>query len=222
MDKESIIDKVKGSGLVPMPVYGHTWDMMQYVLDCGVPGDAVECGVFSGAQVAIMAHCILENAQAGQRLVHLFDSFAGIPEAGPNDDQQPGIGPVPEEARKGRLVSSGVAVCSADSVRRNMNAWGVRPKQVQFHEGWFQDTVPTWGSSPISLLRLDGDLYESTLVCLKYLYPCLSEGGILIVDDYTLSGCFKAVLDYFDKQPPRFVEVPDGDGCAWAIKRTKS
>ena len=85
MSKQRIIEKVRHSGLVPMPVYGHTYDMAERVLRGGVPGDLVECGVFAGAQVAVMAEAVVDTGQT-DRTVHAFDSFEGIPEAGPQDD----------------------------------------------------------------------------------------------------------------------------------------
>jgi len=217
MSRENIINKVKGAGLVPMPVYGHTYDATTKVLGEGIPGALVECGVFAGAQVAVMAQAAIDHGET-ERQVHLFDSFEGIPEAGPQDDEQPGIGPIDKSLRHGRMVSSGVAVCSLQSVQRNMETFGIPGEMLVWHKGWFQDTVPEWRDDPIALLRLDGDLYESTLVCLEHLYPSLSPGGVLIVDDYTLGGCFKAVLDYFGKDMPCFTEVPLGDGCHWAVK----
>lgn len=216
MSRQSIIDKVKTAGLVPMPVYGHTHDMTVQALHDGIPGCLVECGVFAGAQVAVMA---LAQQEAGyDRKVHLFDSFEGIPEAGPMDDEQPGIGYVEPEKRHGRLITSGVSACSVERVTENLERWGVDMRTTVFHVGWFQDTVPGWDGGPIALLRLDGDLYESTKVCLEHLYPHLSPGGVLIIDDYTLTGCHVAVNQYFGSNMPRFREVPGGDGCFWTVK----
>jgi O-methyltransferase len=83
-----------------------------------------------------------------------------------------------------------------------MEEWSIDPGQLVYHKGWFQNTLPT--DAPqlfdrgIALLRLDGDLYESTKVCLRYLHPLVAEGGYVIVDDYALTGCRKAVTEYGD------------------------
>ena len=83
-------------------------------------------------------------------------------------------------------------------------SWGL--KNFSLIKGWFQDTVPTWEERPIAVLRLDGDLYESTKICLEYLYPMLSKGGILIIDDWDLSGCVQAFDEYFEKhEKPEFI-----------------
>ena len=219
MNKSSIVEKVKYSGLVPMPVYYNTLEATLYVLDMDIPGDFVECGVFAGAQVGVMALASAGHRNARDRKFHLFDSFEGIPEAGPRDNEQPGIGPLPGGG-EGRLVTSGVSACSVEQVQGHMERWGVDGSRLVYWEGWFQDTVKDWPcDKPISLLRLDGDLYESTMVCLEHLYPRLSRGGICIADDCTLKGCAEAMRDYFSGEPPKRIPVPGGDGCEWWRKQ---
>ena len=87
--KESVaVDRVKGAGLVPMPVYHNTFQLTRRVLDEKVPGDLVECGVFAGAQAALMALAMHGRPEILGRRVHLYDSFEGIPMAGPHDTEQ--------------------------------------------------------------------------------------------------------------------------------------
>ena len=159
-------------------------------------GDFVECGVFCGTQIAAMA---LANQQNGmKKKLYLFDSFKGIPEAGPNDgaDIRACIGD-----GEGRLISTGISVSSKKAVRNHLAKWGLDLDQFIFYEGWFQNTVrdviKNKQIEKIALLRLDGDLYESTKVCLKYLHPLVSQGGYVIIDDYNLTGCRKAVDEYW-------------------------
>ncbi len=217
MKKQDIVDLVMNNALTPPPVYRHTHEMTERVLKNGVPGDFVECGVYRGAQVAIMALAKMGLDPDGPpRKFHLFDSFEGIPEAGPEDDQQPGIGPKAPDAA-GRLVSSGHSVCSLEGVQRLMDRWGVPEEILQYHKGWFQHTVPLWDGDPIALLRLDGDLYSSTLVCLEHLYPFVSSGGIVIIDDYNLAGCRKAVAEYFGEVLLNTVD--GGNGAVWFEKK---
>ena len=181
-----------------------TYDLARLVLQRGVPGDLVECGVYAGASCALMARAIMDvvpeigwgqeytltHLWTGPR-VHLFDSFQGVPLAGPHDS---------ELAHK----SAGEAACSLEGVKANMRAWGIPDELLVYHPGWFMETVPlvtgnaagscTGGPiREIALLRLDGDLYESTRVCMEHLYRLVSKGGYIIVDDYDLSGCRKAV-----------------------------
>lgn len=201
---------VGGAALCNTPTLWNTYNMARAAL--AVPGDFVECGVFCGTQPAIMARVLMESgAEILGRKVHLFDSFQGIPQAGPNDDES-----ITALIGKGdgSLVTTGIDICPANIVRRNLDNWGLPGGIFVFHEGWFQETVPKVGILPIALLRLDGDLYESTKVCLEGLYPRVSKGGWIIVDDYALTGCKKAVHEYLDKMNlrPSILTVEGGGG----------
>ncbi len=197
-----------------------TYDLARSVIHHRVPGDLVECGVFGGAQCAVMARAIMQAdvgyAQPGSaaapysgRRVHLFDSFQGVPAAGPHDRDFAAGGHV-----------DGVSVCSLDAVKAHMEEWGIPDELLVYHPGWFASTVPlachryampSPQNRAIALLRLDGDLYESTRVCMDHLYPLLSPGGWLIVDDYGLDGARKAVSEYFagNYPPAYFQRMPD-------------
>lgn len=185
------------------------------VLTRRVVGAFVECGVASGGMAACMAMAMIETDES--RTFHLFDSFAGIPIAGPKDDCQPGVngGKIADDSAplRERLRPSGIgpAVC-AEEVQRNLtDIFGLSAIDWRLHAGWFQDTLPAEaaGIGPIALLHLDGDLYESTLVCLEWLYPLVSPGALVIVDDYELKGCRRAVLDYFRAEPVRLRRFAD-------------
>jgi hypothetical protein len=69
-------------------------------------------------------------------------------------------------------------------------------------QGWFSETVPGYNfNEPIAVLRLDGDWYESTMVCLEHLYPLVVKGGLIVIDDYYMwDGCARAVHEYLGKQ----------------------
>ena len=89
---------------------------------------------------------------------------------------------------------------SLDEVKDNFARYGLLDDQVVFVKGWFQDTLPSLDAGPFALLRVDADLYESTFVALEGLYPKLSPGGFVIVDDFNLlPSCRQAVLDYRGK-----------------------
>lgn len=161
----------------------------RYVVGAGLTGPIVECGVAAGAQAAMMARGVMDAG--GHNALHLYDSFEGIPLAGPKDAEQPGIGKITHDANAPlceRLKSSGVSAFGMDIVRRNHAAWGVK-LSTTYVKGWFQDTVPLCDLTDIAILRLDGDLYESTMVCLQHLYDRVAVGGLIIIDDIDLPGC---------------------------------
>jgi len=174
-----------------------SYDIARLVIDNNIPGDFVECGVFGGAQCAAMARAIMDSNSQDRR-VHLFDCFEGIPAPGEHDtDIEAGM----HEAFQNQTA------CSLEDCRRHMHDWGIPEKILCYHQGLFADEIPaaireegryarhTW-LAKIAILRLDGDLYESTRVCLDNLYPLLSPGGWCIVDDMGLVGARKAVDEY--------------------------
>ena len=87
---------------------------------------------------------------------------------------------------------------SLEDVQANFVRYGLLDEQVRFLKGWFKDTLPNAPIESLALLRLDGDLYESTIIPLRALYPKLSLGGYVIIDDYSpaIPGCVQAVHDF--------------------------
>lgn len=199
----------------------------QRILDSNVPGVLVECGVAGGAQIGAM-HDIVKST----RWIYGFDSFEGIPIASVNDDEQPGVGVnpnIPYKHTSELLRTSGITVHDKESVRNNLNRWSNNKSDtIVLVKGWFQNTLSQYTSvfrqmGGIALLRLDGDLYESTKVSLEQLFPLLNDGGILIVDDWKLAGCKRACQAYFAYNSVCQIEPPYGtenDGPAYFIKRS--
>jgi hypothetical protein len=184
----------------------------------GIEGCFVECGVAAGSQMAAMAFAC--DVDGKKREMYLFDSFCGIPMAGPKDDQQPGIGAITHDTNvkpEDLLRSSGVAMCGVDGVKRNMSNWEIPTENMKFVEGWFQNTVKETETGPIAILRLDGDLYESTKVCLEALYERVVPGGFIIIDDYALKGCKTAVHEFMEKELTEddYNTVPTTDKVIW-------
>ncbi len=169
-----------------------SYDRAQTVIARGVQGDFVECGVFGGAQVAAMARAILDGP-ASDRKVHLFDSFKGIPKPGEHDSDI-----TDWEAFRDQTL------CPMKDVKDHMFRWGIPDSMLVYHEGMFEDTVPLVKDLKIAILRLDGDLYESTKVCLDHLYPMVVRGGWVIIDDWGLSGARKATVEFNLKGPAYF------------------
>jgi O-methyltransferase len=197
------------------------------VLDDRIPGTLVECGVACGAQIAAMQDRLL--ARGDLRPVYGFDSFEGIPLASVEDEQQPGIlGPkpfLPYTDKRELLKSSGITAHSREEVQALFNHWFPgKWSNIVFVKGWFQETLPTYSFQlkrlgGIALLRLDGDLYESTKVSLEHLAPFVNPGGILIIDDWDLTGCRKACEEYFVNHPFTRLTPPHGDGTGPAYFR---
>jgi hypothetical protein len=163
-------------------------------------GVFVECGVAAGAQVIAMA------SGAPDKTIYAFDSFEGIPLPSNKDDQYPGIRKMDAREQRGlpnpgspSLVSTGATAYTVEQFWNNINQSQIEKKNIIAVQGWFEETVPVWAKhiKTIAILRLDGDLYNSTIVCLEHLYPKLIEGGILIIDDWQLPGCRQALFDYF-------------------------
>jgi O-methyltransferase len=160
----------------------------------GVPGDFIETGVWRGG-AAILMRGILEAYGVRDRTVWLADSFAGLPP--PDPDRYP------EDAGDRLHTFEALAVPLAD-VRRAFDRYGLLDERVRFLEGWFRDTLPNAPIDRLALLRLDGDMYESTMIALESLYPRLSPGGYCIVDDYgAIPSCAKAVEEYRDRHAIR-------------------
>lgn len=149
-----------------------------------VPGDFVETGVWRGG-AAIMMRAVLAAYDIADRRVFAADSFEGFP-AQSDADSNFTVGGVPEFA------------VSLEEVKSNFERYGLLDAQVVFLKGLFGDTLPDAQIERIAVLRLDGDLYESTRDGLV-LYPKLSPGGALIADDYYLfDGQRRAIDEYRD------------------------
>lgn len=177
-----------------------TYEMAKKYADSS--GVYVECGVAAGAQIIAMAY------GAPNKTIYAFDSFEGIPLPSNQDDQMPGIRDLDEDEirvlpspGKQVLKSSGATVFSEDQFWRNIINSRVEygSGNIKTVPGWFENTLPMKiPFQPISILRLDGDLYNSTHHCLKWLYLSVIQGGVIIIDDYRLVGCWRAVCDYFE------------------------
>jgi len=171
--------------LVGLPRLRNIRALVERVVADGVPGDVMECGVWRGG-AAIMMRGVLAALGVTDRRVWLADSFAGLPE--------------PDLARDPLDVawqgSEGLLAVPEDEVRRTFQLYGLLDDAVRFLPGWFADTLPTAPVEHLAVLRLDGDLYRSTLDALTHLYPKVSPGGFVIIDDYAMASCRAAVEEY--------------------------
>jgi O-methyltransferase len=161
------------------------------VLEREVPGDLIETGAWRGGATIFM-RAILRAYGDTERVVWVADSFQGLPTPDPSL--------YPEDETDRSWAHAELAV-SLDNVKANFERYGLLDDQVRFLPGWFRETLPAAPIERLALLRLDGDMYESTMVALESLYPKLSSGGYVIVDDYgALQGCRAAVDDFRREQ----------------------
>jgi O-methyltransferase len=178
------------------------------VLEDDVPGDLIETGVWRGGACIFMKASLMAGGDT-TRTVWVADSFQGLPK--PNSSQ------FPADADDDLHERGGLSV-GADQVRHNFERYGVYDERVKFLVGWFKDTLPTAPIETLSLMRLDGDMYESTWQAIEALYPKLSPGGFCIIDDFGShqSQAGLAIHDYRrDHNIDEPIEDIDGFGAYW-------
>ncbi|MZP29456.1 hypothetical protein GTO91_07025 [Heliobacterium undosum] len=183
-----------------------------------LPGAFVECGVWRGGCAAVMA-TVAKEAGNG-RVIHLFDSFEGLPE--PTDLDGDLAKDYSGGRKTGRLETIGKCVGPLDDVRELFfERLAIDETKVRVHRGWFQETLPNLGDEmePIAILRLDGDWYESTMICLEHLFPRVVPGGYVIIDDYGFwEGCRLAVHEYLERQGLQADLIPIDDCGVYFVK----
>jgi O-methyltransferase len=183
----------------------HLQQCIETVLREGVPGDLIETGVWRGGCVILMRATLAAFGDES-RCVWVADSFQGLP---PPDRLWP------PDTGSGLHRLDFLAVSRAE-VERNFRAFGLHDDRVRFLEGWFAATLPTAPIKQLALLRLDGDMYGSTMVVLQALYDRVSPGGFIIVDDFALPSCRSAVMDFrADRGIVTPVETIDWTGVCW-------
>ena len=163
--------------------------LIERVIRNDIPGDIIETGVWRGG-ASILARAVLKAHNVTDRRIIVADSFQGLPP--PNVDIWPAD-------RESDLHIYPELAISLEQVQANFQSFGLLDEQVVFLKGWFRDTMPLVPSNCLSIIRLDGDMYESTIDPLNHLYDRLSPGGWVIVDDYhMIPACKQAVHDFFD------------------------
>lgn len=176
----------------------------------GVPGDLIETGVWKGGTTIFMRGVLRAHGDR-ERMVYVADSFEGLPPPDPSS--------YPADEGLDLHLWPDLAV-GLEAVKANFERFGLLDDRVQFVKGWFKDTLPGLREQTWSVLRLDGDLYESTMNALENLYPQLSPGGWVIVDDHEIPACAAAVRDYRGQHgidDP--IETIDWTGVCWRKRR---
>lgn len=182
-------------------------DCVTTVVREGVPGDLLEAGTWRGGS-AIYMRAVLEALGDPDRTVWVADSFQGVP--------RPDPGKYPADRGDTHWTCEELAV-PLEEVKANFAKYGLLDERVRFLEGWFKDTLPTAPIERLAVLRVDGDLYESTLDALESLYPKVSTGGFVIVDDYGCVPACKLAVDGFRERHgiTATLEVVDWTGVLW-------
>ena len=161
-------------------------DLCLRTIDEGIPGDFIETGVWRGGACILMRGVLAARGDRSRK-VWAADSFQGLP--------PPDAAKYPRDAGYNFHDFPQLAI-SLEQVQSNFAAYGLLDEQVRFVKGWFRDTLSTIPAECFAVIRLDGDLYESTIQALDALYPRLSPGGFAIIDDYAIEPCRLAVADY--------------------------
>jgi O-methyltransferase len=172
-------------------------------------GDVVECGVWRGGMAAAMA-----EVTGPKKRFHLFDSFKGLPPAKEIDGKEA------LSWQKDTESSNYHDNCAADESFVIEAFKRAKHHDYTLYKGWFENTLSKYEGGEISILRLDGDWYDSIKICLDKLFPLVKEGGLILLDDYyTWDGCTKAVHDYLceTKSPSRIYQW--NNQVAYIIKK---
>jgi O-methyltransferase len=183
----------------------HLRNLVESTLVENVAGDYIETGVWRGG-ACILMRGVLAAHDVRDRRVFCADSFEGLP---PPDPHYP-------KDRADRLHKYRELAVPEEVVRRNFAAYDLLDDQVVFVRGLFRDTLPAIGSTCFALIRLDGDMYASTMDALANLYDKLSPSGFVVVDDYGgLKNCRAAVHDFLDQRNIKpDIRLVD-ESCAW-------
>jgi hypothetical protein len=160
-------------------------ELTEKTITSNIPGDFIETGVWRGG-ACILMKAVLRAYGRTDRRVFVADSFEGLPKPDPR-----------YLADRGDIHHSYKELAvSKEEVANNFARYDLLDEQVVFIKGWFKDTLQTAPIEKLAILRLDGDMYESTIVALMHLYPKLTKGGFCIVDDGNVPNCRAAITDF--------------------------
>ncbi|MGM0661860.1 MAG: TylF/MycF/NovP-related O-methyltransferase [Pseudomonadota bacterium] len=196
--------------MLPLGRMMRTIDLVKDINLNGVPGDIVECGVWSGGSLGLMALADLPFLETRQYVG--FDSFEGLPAPTSEDadvfktyaKSRPVEEVVTESERATRTAIGACVGARVPEVESFLvDELGIPENRLELVPGWFADTLPRWAGPKrrVALLRIDGDWYQSTYDCLDNMYDLVEPGGIITIDDYgAFTGCRKAVEDFFQSR----------------------
>lgn len=174
--------------MVPWSALEHLQRSIEDTVKNNIEGDYLETGAWRGGS-CIIAKSVYDWL-GSKKKVYVADSFEGLP--------LPDAEKYPDDKNDTHHMDDNMKV-SLETVQANFQKFGLLDERVVFLKGWFKDTMPTAPIDKLSILRLDGDMYESTIDVLKYTYHKLSIGGYCIVDDYQHPACQAAIYDFRQK-----------------------
>ncbi len=187
----------------------HKLDTLRYCTeDClrrGIPGDIIETGVWKGGATIYLAGILKAHGETGKK-VYVADSFEGLP---PPDEEK-----WPQDRGDKHHIRDDLAI-SLEEVRANFKRFNLLSENVVFIKGFFEDSLRNAEIDKLSILRLDGDMYGSTMTVLRQLYHKLEVGGYLILDDWLLAGAREAVLDFRNEAGIHEELYQDFSGVFW-------
>ncbi len=199
---------VSGATMLSETRQSSLFDQVLYCERMGIEGAIVECGVWKGGAMGLAALALLHSSPTPYRKLHLFDSFTDICAPDPQVDGIRAIqefGQVyitdssklqPVEGAYDSIGGHGTVLACRELIETRI---GYPASLIEYHVGWFQDVLPRDAPKleSIAILRLDGDWYASTKICLDYLYDRVVPGGFVIIDDYgAYDGCKKATDEF--------------------------
>ncbi|CAF2970690.1 unnamed protein product [Rotaria sp. Silwood2] len=182
---------------------------LRFVIANKIPGDFIECGVWRGGS-SIFARAVLKALNNNDKHVWLADSFQGLPKARTKNDND--IWSIMEYLK-----------VSLEEVQTNFRSFNLLDDHVHFCKGYFVDSLPSCNISEIAVLRMDGDMYESTMDQLFNLYSKLQIGGVIIIDDYAIQECSRAIHDFrsWHNITDEIQSIPDDQTGRYWINRQK-
>ena len=177
-----------GETMVGLKRLDHLQSLLETILHEQIPGDILEAGVWRGG-ASIFMQAVLKAHDAQDRTVWLCDSFEGLPPPDPN---------VPQDAGS-KFHKFNVLAVSEETVRNNFARYDLLDDNLRFVKGYFENTLATVPVEQLALLRMDGDMYSSTMSILDALYDKVMPGGFIVIDDFAIDVCREAVHDFRER-----------------------
>ncbi|HZX49808.1 MAG TPA: TylF/MycF/NovP-related O-methyltransferase [Candidatus Paceibacterota bacterium] len=218
-DFERLYEKCKKHTMTSKGKVYALYNAVKYILQAGIPGDFVECGVWRGGNTMLIAYMLLEM-QDTSRKIYLYDTFEGMVEPTPNDytflNQIPAV---LRWKREQKDAYNEWCFAPLEEVQEAMFSTGYPKDRMVFVKGKVEKTIPQTMPEQISLLRLDTDWYESSRHELAHLFPLLARKGVLILDDYRYwAGQKKATDEYFTETKTPMLLVDNIGGATVGVK----
>lgn len=186
--REALLQRIVPFTMVARKRLEFLYDAAQEINRNATAGDIVQCGVCNGGSAAVAGHGVREG-----RMLHLFDSFCGLPTPSPLD---------------GPKAESFTGLCRGNQVTAKlaMRVAGIEDSRIHIYSGWFKDTFPTAHIGRIAMLVIDADWYDSVQLTLQTFYDAVVPGGIVYIDDYGYwEGCRKATDAFLEREHLRGV-----------------